>query len=155
MGSQERRNMWNSEVQWPNMADIIGGPYGWLKPFPNILMGLWYPYYPPIWKHDKEGGRERERGQAVMYDFPSFSHHLTGATLTHIHTLKDFCHAKTNGDSLNPRLLRPEVAINNTGPLQVTEPWPTVTHWHPDKAERQGAACCEIKKWGLPKQQPS
>lgn len=41
--------------------------------------------------------------------------HLTGA-----HT--DFCPAKTNGDSLNPRSLRPEGAINNTGPLQVTEP---------------------------------
>ncbi len=52
-----------------------------------------------------------------MYDSLSSSHHLTGA-----HTLRDFYPAKTNGDSLNPRLLRPEGAINNTGPLQVTEP---------------------------------
>lgn len=99
----------------------------------TTLIAVWYPHYPPGLKHELGDSR----GEGIMYGSLALSHHLTGA-----HTLPDFCPAKTNGDSLNPRLLRPERAINNTGSLRVTEPWPTVSHWHPDKGERQGAACC-------------
>lgn len=47
----------------------------------------------------------------------SSSYLLTGA-----HKLRDSWPDKINGDSLNLKPQRPGGAINNTGPLQVTEP---------------------------------
>lgn len=75
-----------------------------------------------------------------MSGFLSSSHHLTEAQ-----TLRDSCPAKTNGDSLNPRLQRPNGAINNMGPSRLPEPRPTDSLTHPDKAERQ-EGCLLLKK---------
>lgn len=52
----------------------------------------------------------------------ALSLHLDSPRLTGACTLRDLCPGKTNGDSLNLGLLRPHGAINNTGPLQVSEP---------------------------------
>lgn len=89
-------------------------------------------------KHGTERERERERVMTL-----SSSHHLTGA-----HTLKDFCPAKTNGDSLNPRRLRPKGAIKNQA---LSPDQQSVTHILTGQPERGEGAVVKFKKVRTPK----
>lgn len=90
--------------------------------------------------------RERERERMFVMTL-CLTPHVSGQECTQTRRLLSyqnkwrFIKAKT-----------PDAVIYSTGPMQLTEPWPTVRHWHPDRARRKGGCLLLNKKRGLPKQ---